>query len=38
MVVVFYEEMVNLGFDVLDRLGVGFELGNVNFNVKVIDV
>lgn len=35
---VLHEETVNLGLDVLDRLGVGLEPGNVNLNVKVTDV
>lgn len=29
---------VNLGLDVLDRLGVGLEPGNVDLNVEVTDV
>lgn len=33
-----YGEVVDLGFDVLDGFGVFFELGNVDFNVEVINV
>lgn len=33
-----HEEAVNLRLDVLDRLGVGLEPGNVNLNVEVTNV
>jgi hypothetical protein len=33
-----HEEAVNLRLDVLDRLGVGLEPGNVNLNVEVANV
>ena len=33
-----HEEAVNLGFDVLDGFGVGFEPGDVDFNVEMADV
>ncbi len=35
---VLHQVAVNLGLDVLDRLGVGLEPCNVNFNVEVADV
>jgi hypothetical protein len=35
---VLHEETVNLGLDVLDRLGVGLEPGDVNLNVEVANV
>jgi hypothetical protein len=35
---VLHQEAVNLGLDVLDRLGVGLEPRNVNLNVEVADV
>lgn len=33
-----HQETVNLGLDVLDRLGVGLEPGNVDLNVEVTNV
>ena len=33
-----HQEAIDLGLDVLDRLGVGFEPCNINLNVKMSDV
>lgn len=35
---VVHEEAVDLGLDVLDRLGVGLEPGNVNLDIEVANV
>lgn len=35
---VLHEETVNLGLDVLHRLGVGLEPGNIDFDIEVTDV
>ena len=35
---VLHQVAVDLGLDVLDRLGVGFEPGDVDFDVEVSDV
>lgn len=38
MAAVLHKKAVDLGFDILDRFGVGFKPGNVNLDIEVANV